>query len=609
MIGGADFSWPAVLVAGAALFLASCRPGLDSGPDLGPMSRVETVPIRLAQETRQALAGARDGRCSVDVALTAGSLVLAIGWRAEAAGTTVRMSFRSRDGSTRLLSQARLPPPLGGIEVWAETVVPVPEDLAGARGAIVFENDGAAAGSLFTALPELVPESADRPSIILISVDTLRADRLGCYGHPRPTSPAIDAMAREGTLLRNAFAQSSWTLPSHYSMMTSLYPSAHGVSPDRGQMAGVRGAHKTFRIRGSGREVTLAERLKAMGYFTAAITESGWVDARFGFDQGFISYFGHNDDRLVDGTQPLVLDWLRKHRNLPFFLFVHTYQTHQPYHQPAPYDTMFVDQDHVGYALPGVSLPIEVLEKFRDVTFPPMPGDVAAFRGMYDGEVRYVDSFIEALLATLREEGLEHKTIVLLTSDHGEELFDHGDFDHGDTLMDEVMRVPFILWGPGRIPPGEVHDAPVASLDVVPTLVELAGGEAAGTLQGRSLVPLLEGRHQDFTGRVLFAEGFAMVFQHLLDQDGSVPLASVWDGTDKLILHRTDPERVQLFDLSRDPAETVDLAAEQPRKVTRLRELIRVWDEESSQIRATIGESGGELDPAIMERLRALGYL
>ncbi|MEE8523797.1 MAG: sulfatase, partial [Thermoanaerobaculia bacterium] len=572
-------------------------------PELGRLATVETVPVRLGLETRPALAGTDDGRADVAATLDGDQLVLAFGWRAEPGETSlpssvVSVSFALGDGAVHTLARLRLPPEQAGAEGWTETTVEVPSELTGRTGRIVVERQGSADWSLFTAAPVLIDRRDRGPNVILISIDTLRSDRLGCYGYPRPTSPAIDAMAAAGALFKNAFAQSNWTLPSHYSMLTSLYPSAHGVNPDRWQFAGVRGSHETFRIRGSGREQTLAERLRAMGLFTAAITEGGWVDAKFGFDQGFASYVAHSDDRLAETTQRMTLAWLRAHRGIPFFLFVHTYQTHQPYHQPPPYDTMFVDRGHLGYALPGVRLSMQTLDRFKDGTFPPTAGDREAFSGLYDGEVRYVDAFVEALLAALEETGLDRRTVLLLTSDHGEELFEHGNFDHGGTLYDEVMRVPLILWGPGRIAAGKVIDTPVASLDVLPTLVELAGGSAGGDLQGRSLVPLLAGG--DLEDRVLFAEGWA---------DESVPLTSVWDGPLKVVFRGADLEVAELYDLSRDPSESVDLADRRPREIDRLRQLVLDWRQENARIQAVIGEARAGLDEESEKRLRALGYL
>ncbi|HEV7669347.1 MAG TPA: sulfatase-like hydrolase/transferase [Thermoanaerobaculia bacterium] len=462
--------------------------------------------------------------------------------------------------------------------------------------------------------------AARRPNLILLSIDTLRADRLGCYGGPHPTSPAIDAMAREGTRFANAYSAAPWTLPSHMTMMTGLYASAHGVNPDRRWFQGIQNSSESFQIRGSPRLATLAERLSRLGYRTSAITEGGWVAAKFGFDQGFNSYVAHDDDNLDAGTQKLTLDWLAAHAESekpgaeqPFFLFVHTYQVHQPYHQPPPYDSLFVAPGHRGYALPGVSLPMAILDKFKDGSFPPTAADAEAFRARYDGEVRHTDAFVGRLLAALRAAGLDRDTIVLLTSDHGEELFDHGGFDHGDTLYDEALRVPMILWGPGRIPPGKTVAVNVGSIDVLPSLVELAGGTTTGPnappIQGESLVPLLSGQSAGFAERSLFAETFTTVFHHTLDTDASIPLASAREGSIQLIVHRSNPDSMELFDLGADPAETRNLAAKQPETVARLRRAIQAWQSENARLRALYGEATEKLDPETEKRLKALGYL
>jgi arylsulfatase A-like enzyme len=591
------------LLALAALASTIACGGGAPASELGPLAELEAAPVRLAQETRPTVAAARNGEFSTEFEPVAGRLALAFGWQADSdrvTGARVRVSLRLEDGSDRVLANEPMPPRDRGLEGWQEVFVPMPEEAIGRRASLTVVLEGRPKGwSLFSAVPRAIPDSAGRPNIILVSADTLRADRLGCYGHDRPTSPAIDALAREGTRFENAVAQANWTLPSHYSMMTSLYPSAHGVNPTYELMAGTGTKAETLMLRASGREETLAERLSAMGYFSAAITEGGWVDPRFGFDQGFASYVAHQNDRLTDGTQRLTVDWLERHRELPFFLFVHTYQTHQPYQQPPPYDTMFVDEDHIGFALPGVEVPMEMLDTFRDGTFRPMPGDVEAIRGLYDGSVRYLDSFIKVLLDEIRRHGLERRTILLFTSDHGEELFENGEFDHISSMRREVLRVPFILWGPGRIPAGETHATPVASLDILPTLVELAGGAPEGTLQGASLVPLLAGETGGFA-RTLFSES---------DADKDERLVAAWEGNYKVILRDLEAASAELFDLARDPGETRDLAAIEPQRVARLRELILAWRAENERIHEWIGEATTEIDPEIEKRLRALGYL
>ncbi len=473
------------------------------------------------------------------------------------------------------------------------------------------------------ALPTPAPgPAAQRPNLILISIDTLRADRLGCYGGPHPTSPAIDALAREGTRFAHAYSAAPWTLPAHMTMMTGLYPSAHGVNPDRRLFAGIQNSSESFQIRGSDKLAMLAERLRRLGYRTSAITEGGWIAAKFGFDQGFDTYVAHDDDNLDAGTQKLTLDWLASHAAAavksgrearPFFLFVHTYQVHQPYHQPPPYDSLFVAPGHRGYALPNVSLPLAILDIFKDGSFPPTVADVEAFRARYDGEVRHADAFIGHLVELLQSTGLDRDTIVLLTSDHGEELFDHGGFDHGETLYDEVLHVPLILWGPGRIPAGKLTETPVGSIDILPTLVELAGGTTTGSntppIQGQSLVPLLAGQNTAFANRLLFAEGFATAFHHTLDTDASIPLAAVREGGSELIVHASNPESVELFDLTHDPAEGHNLAAERPEAVARLRQAIAAWKSENARLHKLFGGATEKLDPETEKRLKALGYL
>ena len=486
---------------------------------------------------------------------------------------------------------------------WVEWSVPVPPELAGRRGTLLLEiaRRGGDDDAPVAAVPVVVPrEPEGRPNVILVSVDTLRSDRIGCYGNPRETSPAIDRLAREGVRFRQVVAPSNWTLPSHYSMMTSLYPTAHGVNPDRALFGGLRRPTGAVGIRGSPRQETLAERMERLGYLTAAITENGWVHPEFGFDQGFASYVADTGATL-ESTRRRVVRWLREHHDVPFFLFVHTYQPHQPYDQPPPYDAIFVEPGHVGYALPGVTVPVGILEDFQKGFYTPTEADVEAFRALYDGEVRYVDDFVADLVASLEELRLVGRTVVVFTSDHGEEIFEHGRFTHGDALYDEVMRVPLIFWGPGLIDGGVEIEPAVSLLDILPTVVELVGGKVDGLVQGRSLLSGLTGGRDAIEARELFGEGFGK---------DSVPSYCLWRGSDKYILVPGDSEAAEeLYDLSSDPGETVNLAGSDAAKSSELRATVEAWVEANRRIGEAFVGSSTAPDDDVLERLRSLGYI
>jgi len=321
------------------------------------------------------------------------------------------------------------------------------------------------------------------------------------------------------------------------------------------------------------------------------------VHPDFGFDQGFASYVADTAGSLA-ATHGRALAWLAEHAELPFFLFVHTYQPHQPYDLPAPYDTMFLDRSHVGYALPGSTVPVEILEDFQPGFFEPMEADVEAFGALYDSEVRYVDDFVSDLVRTLERHGIDDRTVVVLTSDHGEEIFEHGRFSHGDALYDEVMRVPLILWGAG-IPAGVEIDDPVTLLDILPTVVEIAGGRIDAPVQGVSLVPRFDGRAPGLEPRALFAEGFGK---------DSVPMYGIWRGPHKYITGGS-PDSGELYDLTLDPGERHDLSGSRPAAAAELRSAIETWRRENLVLGERFEGDEGEIDEDVVERLRSLGYL
>jgi len=551
------------------------------------------VPLTLGGETRPALPERGSAEWRLRTVLPRGYVVFAVG-KEGAEAARISVTFETAAGR-RLVARETVE---GDDPRWKEWTFAIPEELAGAEGDLILEvepNRGSPRPAV--ARPIAVRTEPPRRNVILISIDTLRADRLGCYGNPRAASPAIDRLARSGVRCRSVIAPSNWTLPSHYSMMTSLYPSVHGVHPDRAIFGGFRRPTHVAGVRGSGREETIAERLADLGYFTAAITENGWVHPEFGFDQGFASYVADTSGSLA-ATRGRTLDWLAAHAELPFFLFVHTYQPHQPYDAPAPYDTMFLDTSHVGYALPGSTVPVDFLEDFQRGFFEPMQADVEAFRALYDAEVRYVDDFVSDLVRTLERHGIDDRTVVVLTSDHGEEIFEHGRFSHGDALYDEVMRVPLIVWGAG-IPAGVEIDDPVTLLDILPTVVEIAGGRIDAPVQGRSLVPRFAGAVPGFDARALFAEGFGK---------DSIPMYGIWRGSHKYITGAS-PDSGELYDLALDPEERHDLSGSHPGTAADLRSAIEAWRGENLVLGERFESAEGALDEDVVERLRSLGYL
>jgi arylsulfatase A-like enzyme len=379
--------------------------------------------------------------------------------------------------------------------------------------------------------------------IILISLDTLRADHLGTYGYHRNTSPFIDAFAKESIVFENAVVQSSWTLPSHASIMTSLYPAFHGV-------------HRYFPMLVAG-YMTLAELLREAGYQTAAFTDGGWMERKFGLHQGFDIY----DDQGGGITKilPKVKKWLNKNKSKPFFIFLHCYDIHSPYNPPLPYNSLFHDFPYTGQIVPSNNNLLLANRNNLETT----NDDLQHFIALYDGGIRYTDEKIGEFLSYLSDSRVNDQSLIIITSDHGEEFKEHGRFLHGQLYFRPNLHVPLIM----RIP-----DYPkktikikelVRSIDLLPTILDNAGLPPHPEAQGRSLLPLIK-RNKSFYKRFLWQS------MHLFGKDLSNSFAEVkgpqmhyWslitdDGYQ--IISNLDLESIQLFNLNVDPLGKADIA-------------------------------------------------
>ncbi len=297
-------------------------------------------------------------------------------------------------------------------------------------------------------------EAPQRPNIVLVSIDTLRADRLSLYGHEYPTSPRIDAWAeRRAAVFQGAVAQAPWTLPSHASMLTGLDALRHGVN-------------HSFQVAPE-ELTTVAERLREAGYATAGITGGAWLDPQYGLAQGFERYRSwsgeQRGDQEIEAHATLARRWLDELPE-PFFLFLHTFDVHD-FNAPQ-----------------------------RAARFTPQFDESRSqLTQLYDRAVSHMDDHVGGFLEHLESTDLHGRTIVALTSDHGEDLGEDGVFGHG-SLRDQVLRVPLVLASPGGLGAGRVIDEQVCSVDVVPTLLDLAGLEVPPGLDGVSLRGLVEGK-------------------------------------------------------------------------------------------------------------------
>jgi len=411
-------------------------------------------------------------------------------------------------------------------------------------------------------------------NVLLISIDTLRADRLGCYGYDRPTSPALDALARDGTLFEKVVATSPWTVPSHASIFTGRFPHAHGVVSERDRLAD---------------DIpVLAELLRARGMRTAAVVQTTWLSKAQGFARGFDSF-----QQIPDHAEGGVLvtrggeAFLRAFSTQPFFLFLHYYDVHSEYRPRPRYEEQFA----AGYDGPVDGTAMQ-LQEIRERYLVLSPRDREHLSSLYDAEIRQLDDALAGLFATLDELGVRDETLVVVTSDHGEEFLEHGNVLHGRTMYREVLDVPLIVTGPG-VPRGE-RVASLASLaDVLPTILGRLGLPLPEAIDG---VDLFRPALASPTERRVVAAG---------DHNNTEPdsLRMIQDLRHKLIVDRVHGE-ARLFDLERDPGEHQDVSAQNPERTAELRRELDTHVERRRQ-----APERSALTEEEKERLRSLGYL
>lgn len=426
-------------------------------------------------------------------------------------------------------------------------------------------------------------------NVLLITIDTLRADRLGCYGGAGVLTPNLDRLAAEGILFANAFAAMPITLPSHTSIMTGLYPRHHGVLSHAYTLAE---EHRTA-----------AELFHDQNYQTIAFVSSHVLDSGYGLDQGFDVYWERfqydpkeaNRIRQRSGFDILteaVINWSDRAAVEPFFAWVHWFHPHKPYQPPPPFGKLY---DHRRDKT--LQADVETFEEAWKGTIELAAGEVEELRRLYDGEVAYTDQQVGIALGHLQEKGLLDRTIVVVTADHGEMLYERERyFGHDIMLFDPSIRVPLILWAPGLVPAGKIIDTTVRSVDLLPTLAKLTGYDVPeGAVDGRSFLPAIQG--DEMPDVPILAELFPPKKEWKTEPRHSVQMKE-W----KLI--RIDGEESPaLYNLKDDPGETNDLAGADEKELDKLEGLLQKLTEVDVRMRE------GDLSPEEERRLRALGYL
>ncbi len=402
-------------------------------------------------------------------------------------------------------------------------------------------------------------DQAEDLNYILITVDTLRADRIGCYGFSGISTPTMDMFARRGVKFEKCISTATLTLPSHASLMTGTYPTFHGVRDNGGFLVPQE-------------MTTLAELMKQHGYKTSAYVAAYVLDSKWGLDQGFDHYFDSFDlskyktvslgnvqrpgNEIIDE----VLPWLEEHKQEKFFTWIHLYDPHTPYEPPEPY-----------------------MEKY-----PNHP---------YIGEIAYTDSQLARLWQFLEENDLVENTVLVFASDHGESLGEHQEQSHGFFIYQEGVHVPLIFVTPFEKLHGISRARPVSLVDVMPTILDLAGIQAPSQVQGKSLQPLFFKDSKE-VGSIAYSETFYPRFHY-----GWSELKSLQDERYKLILA---PE-LELYDLQSDPDEERNIIDSQAAEARRMVAQIESFIDESSRGAYELDYS--HMDEESREKLAALGYI
>jgi arylsulfatase A-like enzyme len=489
--------------------------------------------------------------------------------------------------------------PLPGRTDWQEMTSDL-DELAGRTVSFSVTAEGESSLSLALCGSPLITAQGEGPdlNVILVSLDTLRFDRLGCYGYEEDLSPNLDRLAREGVLFTNAYAHAAFTLPSHASLFTSLYPSLHGAE----DMTGVQKLPENVEL--------MARILARNGMNTASFNGGGLISHEFGFHRGFDLYC--EKDPLADrffqgageGSFGQALQWIEEMRDEAFFLFLHTYMVHD-YLPPPDVAKAFEEK-----LPPSYEISRKTLETIRQKHYhgDGMSGDDLAYlEVMYNATIVAADRMMGELLDHLESMGLEDRTLIIVTSDHGEEFLEHEGILHGFTLYEEMIHVPLIIKGPG-MKQGVKAISAVGQVDILPTILDLLGVEEDVFLAGRSLAPLLQGR--DLEARPVYAE--------VNIPNSSLRRCFIEEGW-KYIEGDTDPKlkipapaREELFMLNRDPLEKSNLHTRDRERSDRLRSRLKGMRKGLDQLKERLKIEQGEVNtisPELKEQLHQQGYL
>jgi len=487
-----------------------------------------------------------------------------------------------------------------------------------------------------------------RPNILLVVMDTARASSFSCYGAPRSTTPTVDRLAEQGVLFLKAVSPSPWTLPSHVSLFTGLHPSEHRMTEDR-----ILGGKNIYSVK-AGHNISgfLPQVLKKEGYQTAGFSNNPWISSHFGFDQGFDRFHENwrasRNGNILRGWLKLVRKWTpqRFHPLLndlkarmswlaapdsgaestihawetwfsrdyqpekPFFAFFNFMEPHLPYVPPKPYKRLFADpswgprrinrvnQDHLKYIAGKVEMSRE---------------DFHVLTALYEGEIAYLDSRLKRIVDSLDARGILDECLIVITSDHGENIGDHDLMGHQFCLYNTLLRVPLVLRGPGISPRGRVEDKCVLSTDLYYTILDMleipldrdTEGNRSILDEGYNSMVVAEHEVPKITLRAL-KERFPDFKTDHLERELRCLYADGW----KFILNGNG--RDELYDLRQDPGEERNLIEKEPAVASRMRKVLVEWAKSRKKIQGdgrSIRDSRNEADEEILDKLKGLGYI
>ncbi|MEQ8763479.1 MAG: sulfatase [Planctomycetota bacterium] len=576
----------------------------------------------LSEIYREALVLRAPGRVTVETTLPDKPwLELALG-TVQPHPLAFRVELQDEDGQEHELLRRTVTLP----DRWEETPLDL-QEFAGQTVRLTFGLDSKARGAVGFfgtvivrnkgGLPRRAadPEALVPQGVIVLLVDTLRRDHLNMYGYERETAPTLAALSREGALFTDNISQGTWTKVSVPSILTSLYPTSHGI----------RRASDRLPLD----VTTLAEVFHEAGFATFATSSVPFSGKMSNLHQGIdvlhernsIGDLEHSRSKTARTFVDRTLEWLEAHQKSPFYIFLHVFDPHDPFEPYSPYDETWSEPGAKKAHEKDVEIAKEHFEEIDghetelpDEKYLIAAGlDPAVFvkreKDWYDESIRAMDAEVARLIERLETLGLRDKVVLAFISDHGEEFLEHGRHFHGNATYGEMTNVPLMLWGPAFVPNGKVVDETVQSIDLMPTLLELACLEAPEGMQGQSLLPLVRGI-EGWTPRPAFSECRQADFQRERKPEDIDSFSIVVNGY-RLVQNIDPPEglaELELFDHHEDPLNQKDIAAEHPELVEKLTAELELWKKWASAMKVQ-GTQGIELTPEEIENLKQLGYL